>query len=91
MSGTTAIDESGVVVSQGDIYNQTIYIIRKIEAALSKVDATLKDAVRTRIYVTNMNDWKKVAKAHGEFFGDINPASTLVQVSRLINQELGRN
>ncbi len=84
ISGTTATDENGNVVGLNDPYAQTDYIIRKIERALIKAGATLNDVIRTRIYVTDANQWESVARAHGEFFGQIRPANTLVEVSALI-------
>lgn len=84
MSGTTATDENGEVVGLDDPYAQTIYIIQKIERALKQAGATLEDVVRTRIYVTDASRWEPVARAHGEFFKDIRPANTLVEVSALI-------
>jgi enamine deaminase RidA (YjgF/YER057c/UK114 family) len=79
VSGTTASDASGAVQHLGDAAGQARYIIRKIEAALSEAGAALTDVVRTRIYVRDMADWPAVARAHGEFFGAIRPACTLVR------------
>jgi enamine deaminase RidA (YjgF/YER057c/UK114 family) len=84
VSGTTATDENGEVVGLDDPYAQTVYIIQKIERALKQAGATLEDVVRTRIYVTDASRWEPVARAHGEFFKDIRPANTLVEVSALI-------
>ncbi|MBZ0289779.1 MAG: RidA family protein [Anaerolineae bacterium] len=84
VSGTTATDENGEVVGLDDPYAQTVYIIQKIERALKEAGATLNDVVRTRIYVTDASRWEPVARAHGEFFMDIRPANTLVEVSALI-------
>ncbi len=84
VSGTTATDENGNVVGLNDPYAQTSYIIRKIERALNQAGASLTDVIRTRIYVTDGNQWETVARAHGEFFSQIRPANTLVEVSALV-------
>jgi enamine deaminase RidA (YjgF/YER057c/UK114 family) len=87
VAGTTASNEHGDTQSAGDPYKQAIYILKKIEAALTEVGAGLKDIVRTRIYVTDITRWGEVGQAHGEFFIGINPAATFVEVSRLINPD----
>ena len=88
VAGTTATDEQGQIVGIGDPYAQTIQALKNIERALVQVGATMHDVVRTRMYVTNIEQWQEIGRAHGEFFCDIRPVATMVQVSRLIDENM---
>ncbi|MDZ7690944.1 MAG: RidA family protein [Balneolaceae bacterium] len=88
VSGTTATDENGQIVGKDDPYRQTVQIINNIDHALRRVDATLEDVVRTRIYVTNIDQWEMIGRAHGMFFDEIRPVTSMVEVSRLIDPDM---
>src|SRR5262245_55869860 len=88
VSGTTAHDEHGHLHGGDDVYAQARYVLTKIEAALAAAGASLSDVVRTRVYVVHLDDWREAARAHGDVFGAIRPANTLVQVAGLVDGPL---
>lgn len=87
ISGTTAV-EGEQIIGRGDPYKQCIHILTKIKNVLEQAGSSLEDVVRTRLYVINIEDWEKIGRAHGEFFGSIKPAATMIEVSRLIHPDL---
>jgi enamine deaminase RidA (YjgF/YER057c/UK114 family) len=88
VAGTTAVGADGIVVGKGDPYAQTIQALRTIERALEQAGAMISDVVRTRMFITNMSHWEEIGRAHGEFFRDVRPAATMVEVSRLIDPDM---
>jgi enamine deaminase RidA (YjgF/YER057c/UK114 family) len=88
VSGTTATDAEGKVVGAGNPYQQAVQTLKNIATALERAGARIEDVVRTRIYVTHISEWEQIGRAHGEVFGKIRPATTMIEVNRLVNPEM---
>ncbi|MCJ2532238.1 MAG: RidA family protein [Candidatus Thermoplasmatota archaeon] len=88
VSGTTATDSKGKIVGEGDPYQQTVQVFRNIRVALEAIGSGLQDVVRTRMYVTDIEAWEEIGRAHGEAFGEVRPAATMVEIRRLIDPDM---
>jgi enamine deaminase RidA (YjgF/YER057c/UK114 family) len=88
VSGTTATDDEGRIVGEGDPYEQAMQAFRNVESALAEADSSLSDVIRTRMFVADATDWEAVGSAHGEFFGDVRPAATMVEVAGFVDDAM---
>ena len=88
VAGTTSLDADGNLVAAGDAYGQAVQALKNVESALAKAGATLAQVVRTRVFTTDISRWQEIGRAHGEFFRDVRPASTMVEVARLISPDM---
>ncbi|NBC82996.1 MAG: RidA family protein [Bacteroidetes bacterium] len=88
ISGTTSVAPNGEILGKNDVYEQTVFILKKIEGVLKDYNASLRNVVRTRMYIKDIERWEQAGRAHGEFFRDIKPATTMIEISKLIHPDL---